>query len=103
VIDEQLRAAVEELCQRARALVGLEAVLLLDRNPRQLAALAGELPVETVELLLALAQRVARRTGRNDAAWSCPQPQWSTASPRKAPGEVPVSRRHSRLRCGWSA
>jgi hypothetical protein len=43
VVDEQLGATVEELRQRPRALVGVEPVLLLDRNPRQLAALPGEL------------------------------------------------------------
>ena len=40
VVDEQLSAAVEELRQLARALVGLEAVLLLEWDPGQLAALA---------------------------------------------------------------
>src|SRR5215207_6616335 len=43
VVDEQLRAAVEELGKRLRPLVGLEDVLLLDRNPRQIPAPAGEL------------------------------------------------------------
>jgi hypothetical protein len=43
VIDEKLRAPVEQLGKRFRSVVGLEAVVLLDRDPRQLAPLAGEL------------------------------------------------------------
>ena len=43
VVDEQLRAPVEELRQRLRPVVGLEPVLLVDPDPRQLAALPGEL------------------------------------------------------------
>jgi hypothetical protein len=58
VVDEQLRAPVEQVGQRARAVLGLEAVLLLDRHPWQLAALTVELALAPVELLLLLAQGV---------------------------------------------
>jgi hypothetical protein len=61
VVDEQLSAAVEELHQRPRALVGLEAVLLLERDPGQLAALACELVAHPGVFLLALEQLLASR------------------------------------------
>src|SRR5687767_6393292 len=35
VIDEKLRATAEEVCERGAPVVGLEAVLLLDRYPWQ--------------------------------------------------------------------
>src|SRR5215207_9772072 len=59
VVDEQLRAAVEELGKRLRPLVGLEAVLLFDRHPGQLLPLARKLVVAACELLLALQQPLA--------------------------------------------
>jgi len=43
VVDDQLGAPVEQLCQRLCSLVGVEAVLLFDRQPRQVAPLGGEL------------------------------------------------------------
>jgi hypothetical protein len=43
VVDQELRAAVEELGQGPRPFVGVEQVLLLDRDPGQLAALASQL------------------------------------------------------------
>src|SRR5216683_8019218 len=36
VVDEELRAPSEEVCQRGAPLVGLESILLVDPNPRQL-------------------------------------------------------------------
>jgi hypothetical protein len=45
VVDEQLGAPVEQLCERLGAAFGLEAVLLLNRYPRKLAPLPGELVV----------------------------------------------------------
>jgi hypothetical protein len=60
VIDEQLRAPVEELRQGLRSVAGREAILLLDGHPRQLLALAGELVAATGQLLLALEQLLAR-------------------------------------------
>jgi hypothetical protein len=53
VVDEELGATVEELCQSPRALIGRESVLLLDQNPRQLAALPRELVGHPRVLLLA--------------------------------------------------
>jgi hypothetical protein len=61
VVDEQLSAAVEQLRQRPRALVGLEAVLLLDRDLGQLAALPCELVANPGVFLLALEQLLASR------------------------------------------
>ena len=60
VVDEQLAAAVEELRQRARAVVGVEAVVLLDADPRQLASLARQLVAQPRVLLLADEQLLAR-------------------------------------------
>jgi len=54
---EQLRAPVEELRERLRAFVGLEAVGLLDGYPWQFLSLARELVTPPRELLLALEQR----------------------------------------------
>ena len=38
VVNEELRAPLEEVCQRGAPLVGLELVLLVDPDPRQLLA-----------------------------------------------------------------
>src|SRR6266576_2256996 len=59
VVDEQLRAPVEKLGQRLRPVVGLEAVVLLDRDPRQRLPLPGELVAAARELLLLCQQRGA--------------------------------------------
>jgi hypothetical protein len=61
VVDEQLRAALEELGERPRASLGVEPVLALDRDPGQLAPLAGQLVAATGELLLLLQQLAALR------------------------------------------
>jgi hypothetical protein len=50
VVDEQLRAPNEELGERPSTLLGLEAVLLLDPDPRQLEAQPREI-VATTEVL----------------------------------------------------
>ena len=60
VVDEQLTAAVKELRERPRAVVGVEAVLLLDADPRQLASLARQLVAQSRVLLLAGEQLLAR-------------------------------------------
>src|SRR5829696_4967319 len=56
VVDEQLRASGEELAEAAGALGPLEDVLLLDRHPRQLLALARELVAAPSQLLLLIQQ-----------------------------------------------
>src|SRR6185437_11743768 len=61
VVDQQLGTAAEEPGQRPGALVGVEPVLLVDRDPGQLAALAGQLVPAPRVLLLALQQLVPGR------------------------------------------
>src|SRR6266536_1427320 len=61
VVDEQLGAAVEEIGEGLRALLRLEAVVLLDRHPGQLAPLPGQLVAPAGELLLLLQQLLALR------------------------------------------
>jgi hypothetical protein len=56
VVDHELRAAVEQLRQRARAVVCVEAVLLLDSDPGQLAPLPCQLVTQAGVLLLASEQ-----------------------------------------------
>src|SRR3954447_2154156 len=67
VVDEELRAAVEQVRQGLRPLVGLEAVLLLDLHPGQLATplcelvtAAGVLLLEPKQLLAGLVPLLAR-------------------------------------------
>ena len=54
VVDDELGPAVEELAEGLGAVLGVEAVLLLDRHPRELAAQARELVAASRQLLLAL-------------------------------------------------
>jgi hypothetical protein len=61
VVDEQLRATVEELRQGLRALPHVEDVLLLDRNPGQLLAHPGDLVASVSVPLLGVEQLAARR------------------------------------------
>jgi hypothetical protein len=56
VVDQQLGAAVEQLGQGLWALLGVEAVGLVELGLGQLAALAGQLVAESGVLLLALEQ-----------------------------------------------
>src|SRR6478736_518730 len=56
VVDEQLRAPVEELGQRPAPTGRVERVVLLDADPGQLLAGAGELVAPARVLLLALEQ-----------------------------------------------
>ena len=56
MVDEQLATSVEEVRKRARTVVGVEAVLLLDPHPRQLAALPRQLVAEPRVLFLGLEQ-----------------------------------------------
>src|SRR5712692_4683467 len=54
--SQKLGAPVEQLGERLRTRVGVEAVLLFDRHPWQLATLPGELVARPRELLLARQQ-----------------------------------------------
>ena len=56
VVDEELRAPSEEVCQRGAPFVGLEAVLLVDPDPRQLLPPPRQLVAAPRELLLRLEQ-----------------------------------------------
>jgi hypothetical protein len=60
VVDHQLTAPVEQLRERARAVGGREAVLLLDADPRPLAPPPRKLVAQPRVLLLAGEQLVAR-------------------------------------------
>ena len=60
VVDEQLRASVEELGQGLRSGLGFEAVVLLDRHPGQFPAPTSDLIALAHVLLLALEQFLAR-------------------------------------------
>jgi hypothetical protein len=74
VVDDELRAAVEQLRQLACAVVGVEAVLLLDPDPRKLPALPRQLVAQPCVLLLA---------GEQLLAGSCPLflPSMLTSTP----------------------
>jgi hypothetical protein len=54
VVDHQLRPTVEQLGECPLAAFSLEAVVLLDRDPGQLAALQRELVSPAGQLLLLL-------------------------------------------------
>src|SRR5204863_2074629 len=56
VVDEELRAPSEEVCQRGAPLVGLESILLVDPNPRQLLPPPRQLVAAPRQLLLCLEQ-----------------------------------------------
>src|SRR5216683_5694282 len=57
---EELRASVEELHQGPWAVLGLEAVVLLDAHPGQLSPLPGQLVPAPGQLLFTVQQYVAR-------------------------------------------
>ena len=56
VVDEELRAPLEEVCQRGAPLVGLESILLVDPHPRQLLPPPRQLVAAPRQLLLRLEQ-----------------------------------------------
>src|ERR1700686_5367837 len=53
-VNQELRAPAEEVCQRGAPLVGLESVLLVDPNPRQLLPPPRQLVAAPRKLLLRL-------------------------------------------------
>src|SRR6266487_4050446 len=61
VVDEQLGTVVEEIGEGLRAVLRLEAAVLLDRDPGQLAPFPGQLVAPAGEILLLLQQLVALR------------------------------------------
>src|SRR5438105_4556346 len=61
VVDEQLRAPLEQLGQRFWPVLGLEPVLLLDRNPRQLAPMLLDAPGVLLQFPLGGQQLLASR------------------------------------------
>src|ERR671923_2156142 len=61
VVDEELRAPSEEVRERGAAFVGLEAVVLVDPDPRKLLPLPRELVAPPGQLLLGLEQLEPRR------------------------------------------
>src|SRR4029077_8970706 len=56
LVDEELRASMEKVCQRGASLVGLEAIPLIDWDPRQFLPLARQLVAPVREFLLRLQQ-----------------------------------------------
>src|SRR5205823_5936155 len=56
VVDEELRAPSEEVCQGDVPLVAIESILLVDPNPRQLLPPPRQFVVAPRELLLRLEQ-----------------------------------------------
>src|SRR5215831_16047278 len=56
VVDEKLRAPSKEVRQRGAPLVGIEAILLVDPNPRKLLSPPCQLVAAPRQLLLCLEQ-----------------------------------------------
>ncbi len=56
VVDEELRAPSEEVCQGGAPFIGLESVRLVDLDPRQLLTLPRQLVAAPRQLLLLLEQ-----------------------------------------------
>src|SRR5205085_5244814 len=101
VVDEQLGAAVEEIGEGLRTVLGLEAVVLLEWDRGQLAPLPGQLVAAAGELLLLLQQLVALRLPlllradpvlRHQGATSCLRPQ-RPDNFRATTGKVPRDHR----------
>ena len=70
MVDEQLGAAVEEIGERPRAVLGLEPVVLLDRDPGQLAALLLDLVVALGLFGLDKLRNIDRTVRNLDTAFS---------------------------------
>jgi hypothetical protein len=64
VVHEELAATLEQLRQRARAAIGVEAVLLLDASPGKRAPLPRQFVAQPRVLLLTLEQFLASRNPR---------------------------------------
>src|SRR6185295_13032150 len=70
VVDEDLRAPSKEVCQRCAPFVGLEAVLLVDPDPRQLLPPPRQLIAAPRQLLL----RPEQLEPRCEPLFACPGP-----------------------------
>src|SRR5438128_10219334 len=57
VVDEELRAPAEQVCQRGAPIVGIESIILVDAHPRQLLPPPRQLVAAPRQLLLLLEQR----------------------------------------------
>src|SRR5438094_408965 len=68
VVDEELRAPSEEVCQQGAPLVGLESILLVDPNPRQLLPPPRQLVATPRDLLL----RPEHLEPRGEPLFTCP-------------------------------
>ena len=60
MVDQQLRATVEQVRETLRPFTSIEAILLLDWDPGELAALSSELVTEPRVLLFAFEQLFTR-------------------------------------------
>ena len=98
VVDDELGPSVEELGERPAPVLGVEAVLLLHRYPRQLAAQARELVAAARELLLLLEQATRAASHSSRVPTRCAVP--GTGPPRdrrrSRPTDCPGSRDSSR-------
>src|SRR5207253_3001187 len=70
VVDEELRAPSEEVCERNAPLAGLESIFLVDPNPRQLLPPPRQLVTAPRELLL----RLEQLEPRCEPLLTCPGP-----------------------------
>src|SRR5919199_518013 len=112
VVDEELGAAAEQVGEGRVPLVGLEAVVLVDRDPGKLLTPPGQLVAPPGQLLLGLEQLEPRREPL--LARSCPvlghagiiaerRPRWGAGAPRASRRRAPArssARRSARASSG---
>jgi len=77
VVDEELRASSEEICQRGAPLVGLEVVPLVDLHPGQFLPLARQIVAAPREFLL----RLEQLEPRCEPFFTCPRSRASSLFP----------------------
>jgi hypothetical protein len=82
VVDQELRVPLEQLDKRLRSVLGLEVVLLLDRDPRQRLPLAGKLVARRVSSFSSASNAMRGRPLLAVPFFTTPSP--STASRRPA-------------------
>jgi hypothetical protein len=91
VVDEKLRAASEEVGQRSLALVCVEAVVLLYRDPGQLPPLPGELVAAPGQLFLGVEQLEAGRKPLLSCSRRVFRPRWTLVLVMATKREVGVA------------